>query len=99
MKMKKITLDESILDFDAWLDQEILNSLTEEVFGVKIISENFYLNLPELLKSKISYTNVGDGKKEKVNSKSSYSNLEYTSIEYKKLDYSLDVNNVKEFAA
>ena len=37
MRMNSMLLDDSIFDFDSWLTDDILNDLTEEVFGVKIL--------------------------------------------------------------
>ena len=39
MRINKIILDDSILNFDEWLTDEILDQLTEDVFGVEIISK------------------------------------------------------------
>ena len=39
MIINKIILDDSILNFDEWLTDKILDQLTEDVFGVEIISK------------------------------------------------------------
>ena len=39
MIMNEIILDDSILNFDEWLTDKILDQLTEDVFGVEIISK------------------------------------------------------------
>ena len=39
MRINKIILDDSILNFDEWLTDKILDRLTEDVFGVEIISK------------------------------------------------------------
>lgn len=39
MIINEIILDDSILNFDEWLTDEILDQLTEDVFGVEIISK------------------------------------------------------------
>ena len=39
MRINEIILDDSILNFDEWLTDEILDQLTEDVFGVEIISK------------------------------------------------------------
>lgn len=39
MMINEIILDDSILNFDEWLTAEILDRLTEDVFGVEIISK------------------------------------------------------------
>lgn len=39
MTINEIILDDSILNFDEWLTDEILDRLTEDVFGVEILSE------------------------------------------------------------
>lgn len=39
MRINKIILDDSILNFDEWLTDKILDQLTEDVFGVEIISK------------------------------------------------------------
>ena len=39
MIINEIILDDSILNFDEWLTTEILDRLTEDVFGVEIISK------------------------------------------------------------
>ena len=39
MTINEIILDDSILNFDEWLTDEILDILTEDVFGVEILSE------------------------------------------------------------
>lgn len=39
MIMNEIILDDSILNFDEWLTDKILDRLTEDVFGVEIISK------------------------------------------------------------
>ena len=39
MIINEIILDDSILNFDEWLTDKILDQLTEDVFGVEIISK------------------------------------------------------------
>ena len=39
MITNEIILDDSILNFDEWLTDKILDQLTEDVFGVEIISK------------------------------------------------------------
>lgn len=39
MIINEIILDDSVLNFDEWLTPEILDRLTEDVFGVEIISK------------------------------------------------------------
>lgn len=39
MRTNEIILDDSILNFDEWLTDKILDQLTEDVFGVEIISK------------------------------------------------------------
>ena len=39
MIITEIILDDSILNFDEWLTDKILDQLTEDVFGVEIISK------------------------------------------------------------
>lgn len=39
MTINEIILDDSILNFDEWLTDKILDQLTEDVFGVEIISK------------------------------------------------------------
>lgn len=40
MKMTKVILDESLLDIDSWLTDEILKELTEELFNITIEDDN-----------------------------------------------------------
>lgn len=39
MVMKPFYLDESILDFDSWLTDDMLDNLTEGIFEVEIIGK------------------------------------------------------------
>ena len=54
MKMNSILLDDSIFDFDSWLTEDILNDLTEEVFGVKILPKEY--SMPIIQDKVIKYS-------------------------------------------